>query len=55
MNTYLDADVAQNRLQELRADAQRRHDAREAQGQNERPARRPFTSLLVLARLPRLA
>ncbi|WP_019584699.1 hypothetical protein [Deinococcus apachensis] len=53
MNAYLHA--AQDRAQELRAEAQRDRDARAAQGQNERENLLQRIKVLLLARQPRLA
>ncbi len=53
MNAYLHA--AQDRPQELRADAQRRRNAREAQEPNERENLLQRLKVLLLARQPRLA
>ncbi len=53
MNAHLYA--AQNRPQELQAEAQRNREARAAQGQNERPNLLQLLKVLVLTRQPRLA
>uniref|UniRef100_UPI00058BBFF2 hypothetical protein n=1 Tax=Deinococcus apachensis TaxID=309886 RepID=UPI00058BBFF2 len=53
MNAHLYA--AQDRAQELRAEARRDRDARAAQGQNERENLLQRLGVLLLARQPRLA
>lgn len=47
--------TAQDRAQELRAEAQRDREARAAQGQNERQGLLQLVKVLLLARQPRLA
>ncbi len=53
MNTQLY--IAQNRAQELQAEAGRDREARAAQGQSERASLLRRVKVLILARQPRLA